>query len=308
MDRNLVAIVALAFVAVAAVVFVVAQTVIARSQLQRRLPAAASSARFSTGSSGGGLGALVAEHFTEERFGVDSAMHSRLRRDLLRAGYFGNSSVNYYIFARMCTVVVLPLVIFFLTRVFLPTLPKIATLLIVAIAVAIGILGPDAWLSRRRNQKVLEYRRIFPDLLDLLVVCVGAGLSVEAAFERVRGEVEKSSRSMGINLQMMGAEMRAGRGTVEALNSLADRLALDEAASFVSVLRHSVELGGDVGDALRVFADEMRFKRLIRAEEQANKLPVKMIAPLAMFIFPVILVLALLPVALKLSLVFQQVG
>jgi tight adherence protein C len=90
---------------------------------------------------------------------------------------------------------------------------------------------------------------------------------------------------------------------VDALSSLADRLGLDEAHSLVAILRQSVELGTDVGEALRVFSDEMRDRRLLRAEERANELPVKMVAPLALFIFPVILGLVLVPVLLRLFLV-----
>ena len=305
MDRNLIAIIALSFAAVAAVVFVLVQAVAGRAQLRRRLPAGAQPYNVAIGKSGGGLNTLVAEHFTEERFGVDAKLRARLRRDLLRAGYFGNDAVNFYIFARICTVVALPCIVFLAFRLFAPSTPRLIELLGVSITAVIGILGPDAWLSRRQGRLMAEYRQIFPDLLDLLVVCVGAGLSVEAAFERIRGQLEKSSRALGFNLQMMGAEMRAGRSTIEALNSMADRLALDEASSFVAVLRHSIELGGDVADALRVFGDEMRYKRLMRAEEQANKLSVKMVLPLALCIFPVILLIVMLPVMLKLMSVMR---
>src|SRR5438874_3652576 len=113
------------------------------------------------------------------------------------------------------------------------------------------------------------------------------------------------NRYLGTNLVLMGAEMRAGRSTVDALASLADRLGLDEAHSLVAILRQSIELGTDVGEALRVFGDEMRDRRLMRAEERANELPVKMVAPLGMFIFPVILGLVLLPVMLRLMSVFN---
>lgn len=87
---------------------------------------------------------------------------------------------------------------------------------------------------------------------------------------------------------------------MEALGSWAERLNLDEARSFVLVLRQSIELGSDVGDALRVFGDDMRDRRLLRAEESANKLPVKMMLPLGLFIFPVILLVVLLPIVIKL--------
>ena len=100
---------------------------------------------------------------------------------------------------------------------------------------------------------------------------------------------------------MVTAEMRAGRSTVDALESFADRVGLDEARSLVLVLRQSVELGSDIGDALHVFSDEMREKRLLRAEEQANKLPVKMTLPMGLFIFPVILLVVLLPIMIRLG-------
>ena len=144
-----------------------------------------------------------------------------------------------------------------------------------------------------------QFRLLFPDFLDLLVVCADAGLTIEAAFERVRAEVGRRSHAFGMNLQMMGAEIRAGRGMVEALVSLADRLDLDEATSFVGMLRQSIELGSDVGDALRVFSEEMRDKRLLRAEEAANKLSVKLVLPLGLFIFPVVLLVVMLPVLIK---------
>ena len=148
-------------------------------------------------------------------------------------------------------------------------------------------------------------RLVFPDFLDLLVVCVDAGLTIDAAFERVRGEIGKRSRVLGLNFELMGAEMRAGRSIIEALTSLADRLDLDEAASFVSMLRQSIALGSDVGDALRAFSDEMREKRLLRAEEAANKLTVKMVLPLGLFIFPVVLLVVMLPVLIKLLAVLK---
>ena len=111
--------------------------------------------------------------------------------------------------------------------------------------------------------------------------------------DRISGEITQQNRYLGTNLQIMGAETRAGRSTIDALASLADRLGLDEARSLAAMLRQSIELGTDVGDALRVFSDEMRDRRLLRAEERANQLPVKMVAPLGLFIFPVILGIAM---------------
>src|SRR5438046_3527886 len=103
-----------------------------------------------------------------------------------------------------------------------------------------------------------------------------------------------------MNIISLGSEMRAGRTLSDALESFAERLGLDEARSFVSMLRQSIELGTDVGTALRVYSDEMRDRRLMRAEERANQLPVKMVLPLGLFIFPVILATVMIPVILRL--------
>ena len=145
-----------------------------------------------------------------------------------------------------------------------------------------------------------RYRVAFPDMLDLLVVCVDAGLSLEAALERISGEIMRQSYELGMNLRLMSAERRAGRSTIDALDGFAKRIGLDEARAFAGLLRQSIELGTDVAEALRVYSDEMRDRRMLRAEERANQLPVKMVAPLGLFIFPVILMVAMVPVAIRL--------
>jgi tight adherence protein C len=109
-------------------------------------------------------------------------------------------------------------------------------------------------------------------------------------------------------LNLLGAETRAGRSTTDALGAFVERLNIDEARSFTILLRQSLELGTDVGEALRVFSDEMRNKRLLRAEETANKLPVKMVLPLGGLIFPVILMVILVPVIIRLVAAVGGVG
>jgi tight adherence protein C len=219
---------------------------------------------------------------------------------LVRAGYFSPGAVRFYVLARVCAVIAVPLAVLLCGAFLLRGLSTLSFMLIAVASVGIGALGPDACLSRRQSAQLAEYRLNFPDLLDLLTVCVTAGLTVEASFERVRDRLGKRSPALGHNIQLMGAEMRAGRSSVDALGAFADRLGLDEAASFVAVLRHSVELGGDVATTLREFSEDMRAKRMLQAEKNANELPVKMVIPLALGIFPVILMICLLPVVLKL--------
>ena len=184
--------------------------------------------------------------------------------------------------------------------------PHSSSGVLVSTGALIAVAAPDAYLARRQRRLALRYRQIFPDFIDLLVICIDAGLSFEAAFDRVRGEIFKQSRELGANLEMMSTEMRAGRSTLEALEAFTDRLGFDEATSFNTMLRQSLELGSDIGGALRIFGDDMRDKRLLRAEEAANKLSVKMILPLGLFIFPVVLLVVMLPVIIKLLSVLLQ--
>ena len=252
-----------------------------------------------------GLNTVIVKYFDEKRFKVEGPVRSKLRQELLRSGFFHPNAINYYIFARLGLVVAFPLLAYVFTVALMGQASAIAKLGLVVVMTSVAILGPDAYLSRRQRILRDQYATAFPDLLDLMVVCIDAGLSLEAALDRISREVIKKHRALGMNLLMMGAETRAGRGMIDALGSFADRLGLDEARSFVATLRQSVELGSDVSDALRAFSDEMRDKRLLRAEERANKLPVKMVLPLGICIFPVILMVVLLPIIVRLSAILR---
>lgn len=227
-------------------------------------------------------------------------MRAELRRELIRAGFFHADAIKYYIFARLASVAILTITSYLFIEQFLYDSEWYLKFGLVAIVILLAALGPDAYIARRKRKLQESFRIAFPDMLDLMVVCVDAGLNLEAALDRISEQMAQQNRYLGTNLQIMGAETRAGRSMTDALASLADRLGLDEAHSLVAILRQSIELGTDVGEALRVFADEMRDRRLMRAEERANELPVKMVGPLGLFIFPVILGLVMLPVILRL--------
>lgn len=296
---------AFSFAAVAAVAIVAGNYFAGQARIRRRLPAARAPFELPRKSGFETLHAFVGRHFDTKRLGIDGAIRDKLRRDLIRAGYFQSYALNYYVLARLGAVVVLPIAAYASIELARPEAPTIFKVVFMSVVALTAIGAPDAYLARRQRQLAVRYRQIFPDLLDLLVICIAAGLSLEAAFERVRGEVFKQSRTLGNNLELMGAEMRAGRSTIEALDSFADRLGLDEAASFNTMLRQSLELGSDIGEALRIFSEDMRDRRLLRAEEAANKLSVKMIIPLGLFIFPVVLLVVMFPVVIKLMTVLQ---
>jgi tight adherence protein C len=290
----------LAFCSMAGITLVVGQYYLRTVEFNRRLPVPQSASLQATAPTGGGIAGLVARHFDEKRFGIDAATRGKLRLTLVQAGYFRRDAVNFYVFWRLAAMVLLPAVAYLVFRLAIPNAPVGPKLLAIGVAAAIGMFAPDAFISRRRGRLAEEYRTVFPDVLDLLLVCVDAGLGLEAALDRITGEIAKRSRNFGINLAVMGAEMRAGRSFVDALGSMADRLIIPEARSLVALLRQSRELGSDIGEALRIFSDEMRDKRMLRAEEQANKLAVKMTIPLALFIFPVVLMVIMLPIAVRL--------
>jgi tight adherence protein C len=294
----------LAFGAVAVTVFVVGQYVATQMRIQQRIAGASPETQVAA-HIGSSLDAFVSKYFEEKRFGVDSSMRAKLRRDLVRAGFFRPDAINYYIFFRLFAAVMLPMAVSLFVEQYMANYEWYWKFGLVAVAILLGVAGPDAYIARRQRMLLQKYRIAFPDMLDLMVVCVDAGLSLEAALGRISSEIFRQNRALGTNLMILGAEMRAGRTTVDALDSLADRLGLDEARSLVAMLRQSIELGTDVGDALRVFGDEMRDRRLLRAEERANQLPVKMVGPLGLFIFPVILVMVLLPVIIRLYQVFS---
>jgi tight adherence protein C len=290
----------LAFGAVTLAVAAVGRYITAQAHLQRRLTTPVYRPKGEVARRKRVLQSFITRHFDERRFGVDSRLREKLRRQLVQAGLFRDDALNYYIFARVCLVVFLPSLAYAAVGVFFADQPWLFSVALISISFMLAVVGPDAYLSRRQRIVQARYRQLFPDFIDLLTVCVDAGLGLEAAFDRITPEINRQSRQFGLNVLMLVAETRAGRITVDALGSFADRIGLDEAHSFVLVLRQSLELGSDVGETLHVFSDEMREKRLLRAEEAANKLPVKMVLPLGLFIFPVILLVVLLPIVIRL--------
>jgi tight adherence protein C len=221
-----------------------------------------------------------------------------LRRRMVQAGIFDAHAVAYFFVART----VLAIGIAFAVFVFLPMFTDLkGTMFWLAVMVSgiAGYVGPSMYLDRRIAARRNEHRSGFPDFMDLLVVCADSGLSMEAALERVGRELADSYPSLCTNIHMTNLEIRAGRTMTEALEHLGDRLGLEEARSFATLIQQSAELGSSITDALRVYSDDMRHKRLSRAEEKAYSLPAKLALPMMICIFPTIFVVILLPVVVR---------
>ena len=236
---------------------------------------------------------------TPAQLGVAPSAQRRLRNDLIRAGFFAPDGVVLFTIARWTILVALPLLaVVFLTGV-AAEWSAVAKAAFSAAVLLVAYYLPTAFLARRQRVLQDRYRVVFPEFLDMLVVCVNAGLSLEAALDRVTRELGPDDAELRANLELMAGEMRAGKRTVDALKDCADRLGLAEARSFATLLQQSIELGTDVALALTTFSDEMRDKRMVRAEEKAASLPPKLTLPLGAFIFPVVLIVVLTPVVLK---------
>ena len=230
----------------------------------------------------------------------DEVEKSELRRFLNMAGYYGRSAPVIYQLVRIVLGISLGMATAFLAGLLFVNLPYFIIIPVSLLMAVLGYMLPRTIVSLRRDGLCEEHRQGFPDFLDLLVICVEAGIGAEAAIERVGPDLARGYPSLARNLGFMTMEIRAGKSTKDALETLGKRLGIDEARSFATLIRQSEELGTSLVQSLRVYSDEMRLKRLTRAEEKAHALPVKLVIPLGIFIFPVIMGVTMLPVALRL--------
>jgi tight adherence protein C len=222
-----------------------------------------------------------------------------LRRRMMQAGIYEPRAVAYFFLGRTALAVGLAVAVLL----FAPVEPgSTAAWLFTGVGGIAGYLGPSLYIDHRIKTRKAEHQAGFPDFMDLLVVCADAGLSMEAALDRVGRELGDSYPSLTANIHMACLEIRAGRTMSDALEHLGDRLGLEEARSFATLIQQSEELGSSITDALRVYSDDMRHKRLSRAEEKAYSLPAKLALPMMICIFPVLFVVILLPVFVRLHL------
>ncbi len=173
--------------------------------------------------------------------------------------------------------------------------------LVVGIFSALGFFFPQLWLQSRINRRQNEVRKAMPDALDLLTICVEAGLGFDAAMSKVS---EKWENELSIMFGRCIREVQLGKTQREALRDMADRLGLPELTSFVAAVIQSQILGVSLAKVLRIQSDQMRVKRRQYAEELAHKAPVKMIIPMALLTFPSIMIILMAPAGFQISRAF----
>ncbi|UWU17017.1 type II secretion system F family protein [Rhizobium sullae] len=222
-----------------------------------------------------------------------------IQNRLIRAGFFDASAVTIFQVVRaLICIGVFVAAVWAFDR-FVPEMSRIATLIIAMFAAGVTFILVNIYIDRRGGAKEREYRRLFPDFMDMLIVCLDAGMSIEAAANRVTREFIDKQQDFGLHLSIMMLEVRGGRRLRDALANLATRLRIDEARALSVLFRQSEELGTSVTQTLRVYSKEMRDLRIVRAEEKANALPIKMLLPLGAFLFPVSLIIVLVPIVIR---------
>jgi len=240
------------------------------------------------------------EYTTKHYASANSDTMKVLRKRLIQAGIFDPRAVAFFFIARTALAVGLSAALFVMLPMFMSKGGSAFWLVVVAGGIA-GYVGPSMTIDKRIKARRFEHRMGFPDFMDLLVVCADSGLSMEASLERVGRELGDSYPSLTANIHMTNLEIRAGRNLKDALERLANRLALDEARAFATLINQSIDIGSSITDALRVYSDDMRHKRLSYAEEKAYALPAKLSVPMMVCIFPVLFIVILCPVIARLA-------
>ena len=193
---------------------------------------------------------------------------------------------------------VLPLVLASATWLLLhafTSMDEMTVLMNLMIAALVGCYLPNLVLWVRLRERKREIFAHFPDAADLMLVCVEAGLGLNAALNKIAEEMGTSSRDLAEELHLTNLELRAGASRAQSLRNLALRTCIEEIGTFATMLAQSDKFGTSVGESLRVFSEDLRHKRRVRAEEHAAKVPTKMLIPLALFIFPAIIMVVLGP-------------
>jgi tight adherence protein C len=232
---------------------------------------------------------------------------SVLRTRFMNAGWRSPAAPTLYFASKSGLALCLPALVG-IVLVFVPKLTGANMLLLLLVAAAFGYYLPNIVLSRivvRRKREIFES---IPDALDLLTVCVEAGLSLERGLVKVASEIHIKSVTLAQELQLVLMEMRAGFSKEKALRNFALRVGVDDIDSMVAMLIQSERFGTSIGDALRVYSENLRMKRRVIAEEAAAKIGLKLLFPLIFFIFPTLLLVLLGPAGIQLSRMFSSLN
>lgn len=295
----------LMFATVATGAYFAIQTVAARQATRRRLSQASG-----FGAAEPGVASLRSDRSESAWLKLVNAIEERglslvdtkdvaVRQRLIAAGFTASYAPRMYTLVRLALVVALPVAVLglFWLAGSTPGLVKLYFSLVVAAAA--GLYIPALLVQARADRRKRDIINGFPDALDLMLVCVEAGLGLEAAFARVGLEMTNSHPRLAEQLGAVVLELRAGRSHEDALRRMADRAGADEIRAFATLLIQSTKLGSSIAQTLRTYASEMRERRRLRAEEKAHRLPVLLSIPLVACMLPTMIGVLMLPAAIR---------
>ena len=222
---------------------------------------------------------------------------SATKLKLLRAGYRGKNAVRLFHFAQFALgigVLVLGL-LYALLKATQTEMTTQTMIMYTILPAAIGYYAPVYWITRRVAMRQQEITEGFPDALDMMLVCVEAGQSLDQSIIRVGNEARNGYPALAEEFETVAQEVKAGKERVTVLRDLAERVGLPDITSFVTTLIQSASFGTSIADALRVYSSEMRDKRIMRAEEKANTIPTKLTLGTMLFTLPPLLVILIGP-------------
>ena len=240
----------------------------------------------------------VVEHFENVLPKSQEEVSVSLQR-LIRAGYRNESAIKIFYGSKVLVPVML------CTIALVTGLANLSPFMVYASALGLGFLAPDFWLGKRISSRQSKIRRGLPDVLDLLIICIEAGLSLDQATARTSKELVHAQPELCDELGIVVLEQRAGRARSEAWKHLADRTGVDCVRNLVSMLVQSEQLGTSIGKTLRTHSDTLRLQRVQAIEEAAAKLTIKLLFPLVFFIFPSLFLVLLGPAAISMLDVFK---
>jgi tight adherence protein C len=225
--------------------------------------------------------------------------YTRVKLNLLRAGINNEELIPNY-WGLKCFLGILLPVIFFLLRITTFKIVQPNTTMIICIILAIaGFYLPDLLLQIKIARRKNKISQGIPDALDILVVCVEAGMGLDGAMNRVADEINLNNKPLSEELKLYNLELRAGKSRPDALKNLGLRIDIEDIKNFATLLIQTDKFGTSIAQALRTYSDTFRTKRYMKAEEIAAKLPVKLMVPLIFCVFPALLVVLMGPAAVR---------
>lgn len=243
---------------------------------------------------------------------TDKGERSTLRRNLINAGFVSEGAILKFFLWRLGLAVGLPMIVVAMLFArksgmwlpepviwFVDKTPRLVMFQVLTVLVGIGFFLPSVWLRGKVKERVREIEESFPNALDLIQISVEAGMGLDAAMTRVANEMVHSSPAISQEFRIVQLEVSAGGDREKSLRDLSTRTGVDEIASFSNVVLQSIRFGTSISDALQVYANEMRMTRELKAQEMANKLPVKMSAIMSALMLPAMILLIVGPVAIR---------